>query len=75
VKEPRSHPGITYHKMTVGGNLPGFIFAIGCMSVLLLAFPGLFGPFLLSSIAIGVAIAILFRLLRSKSDVHPIEHL
>ena len=75
MKEQRSHPGITYHKMTVGGDFPGFIFAIGCMSILLLAFPGLFGGFLMYSIAIGVAVAIVLRVLHRKSQIHPIEHL
>ena len=56
------HPGITMHKIPVGGDVMGLVFTIGVLSMILLALPEM-RLFLALSLPIGVAIAIILRLI------------
>jgi hypothetical protein len=57
------HPGITMHKIPVGGNVTGLVFAIGVVAMILLALPEA-RSFLALSLPIGVVIGIILRLTR-----------
>jgi hypothetical protein len=57
------HPGITMHKIPVGGNVVGLVFAIGVVAMILLALPEA-RSFLALSLPIGVVIGIILRLTR-----------
>jgi len=57
------HPGITMHKIPVGGNVIGLVFAIGVVAMILLALPEA-RSFLALSLPIGVVIGIILRFTR-----------
>jgi hypothetical protein len=57
------HPGISMHKIPVGGDEMGLVFAIGVIAMILLALPEA-RIFLALSLPIGVGIAIILRLTR-----------
>jgi hypothetical protein len=57
------HPGITMHKIPVGGNVIGLVFAVGVIAMILIALPEA-RSFLALSLPIGVAIGIILRLTR-----------
>ena len=57
------HPGITMHKIPVGGNVIGLVFAIGVVAMILLALPEA-RSFLALSLPFGVVIGIILRLTR-----------
>lgn len=64
------HPGITMHKITFGGGFIGLLFAAGSALIFLLGFPTLW-YFVAFAFALGIGIAILFRLTsdhRSQSN-------
>jgi hypothetical protein len=51
------HPGITMHRLKVGGNVGGFIFAVGVVLICLVGIPTVWF-FLVLAIAVGLAIAL-----------------
>lgn len=55
------HPGITMHKLPVGGGFIGILFAIGSSVIFILGFPTLW-YFVVLTFALGVAIAIFLRI-------------
>ena len=55
------HPGITMHKLPVGGGFAGLVFAAGSAVIFLLGLPSLW-YFVAFSAALGVGIAAMFRL-------------
>ena len=55
------HPGITMHKLPVGGGFAGLVFAAGSALIFLLGLPSLW-YFVAFSAALGVGIAAMFRL-------------
>ena len=55
------HPGISMHKIPVGGDEMGLVFTIGVIAMILLALPEV-RTFLVLSLPIGVVIAIILRL-------------
>jgi hypothetical protein len=57
------HPGITMHKIPVGGDEMGLVFTIGVIAMILIALPEA-RSFLALSLPIGVVIAIILRLTR-----------
>jgi hypothetical protein len=57
------HPGISMHKIPVGEDEMGLVFAIGVIAMILLALPEA-RLFLALSLPIGVGIAIILRLTR-----------
>lgn len=59
----RLHPGITMHKIPVGANVVGLVFAIGVVAMILLALPEA-RSFFAMSLPIGVVIGIILRFIR-----------
>jgi hypothetical protein len=60
--ESKGHPGITMHKLPVGGGFAGLVFAAGSALIFLLGLPSLW-YFVAFSAALGVGIAVVFRLI------------
>lgn len=58
--EGHPHPGITMHRLKVGGNVGGFMFAIGIVLICLVGIPTAWF-FLVLAIAAGLAIALFLR--------------
>jgi hypothetical protein len=56
------HPGISMHKIPVGGDEIGVMFVIGVLVPMLIALPEV-RNFILLSLPIGVIIAIILRLI------------
>ena len=56
------HPGISMHKIPVGGDGIGVMFVIGVLLPMLIALPEV-RNFILVSLPIGVTIAIILRLI------------
>jgi|ERR1700737_3442420 hypothetical protein len=59
------HPGITMHKLPVGGGFAGLVFAVGSAVIFVLGLPSLW-YFVAFSAVLGVGIAVIFRLLNSR---------
>jgi hypothetical protein len=58
--EGHPHPGITMHRLKVGGNVGGFIFVTGIVLICLVGIPTLWF-FLALAVVGGLAIAFFFR--------------
>jgi len=56
------HRGITMHRLPVGDNLPGLLFAVGSALIFLIAIPALWYV-LAGAIAVGFAVAGVLQLL------------
>lgn len=54
------HPGISMHRLKVGGGVAGFIFAAGSVLIFLLGIPAFWG-FLGLALIVGTGIALLLR--------------
>jgi len=64
--EPKSpHSGITMHRLTVGGNFPGLLFAVGTALIFLLAIPALWFV-VVAALAAGFAIAAVLQIVHRK---------
>jgi hypothetical protein len=62
------HRGITMHRMPVGGNFPGLVFAIGSALIFLFAIPALWFV-VVAALAAGCVIAALLQIVhRRPSD-------
>ncbi|HEX7286008.1 MAG TPA: hypothetical protein VF532_07480 [Candidatus Angelobacter sp.] len=57
IPDGHPHPGITMHRLRVGGNAGGFIFAIGIVLICLVGIPTVWF-FLALAIAAGLAVAL-----------------
>jgi hypothetical protein len=55
------HPGITMHKLPVGGGFAGLVFAVGSALIFILGLPSLW-YFVALSGGLGVGIAVILRL-------------
>lgn len=60
IPEGHPHPGISMHRMKIGGGVAGFIFAVGSVLIFLLGIPAFWG-FLGLALLAGAAIALLLR--------------
>lgn len=64
----KRHPGITMHKLSVGGGFVGALFAIGSALIFVIGFPTLW-YFVALAFALGVGVAIFLRAVtRIRSD-------
>jgi len=63
------HRGITMHRLPVGDNLPGLIFAVGSALIFLFAIPALWYV-MVAAVAIGLVIAAVLQVLHQR---HPDE--
>jgi hypothetical protein len=59
------HPGITMHKLPVGGGFAGLVFAVGSAVIFVLGLPSLW-YFVAFSGVLGIGIAGIFRLVNSR---------
>ncbi|HET9410127.1 MAG TPA: hypothetical protein VFO39_23020 [Candidatus Sulfotelmatobacter sp.] len=60
-KPAKLHPGITMHKLTVGGGFEGLVFTVGSALIFLFGLPMLW-YFVAGSVLLGFAVAVLFGL-------------
>jgi hypothetical protein len=70
VKDLEKHPGITMHRIAVGGGVMGAVFAVGCSVIFLLGVPAT-RWFLLASLFVGVGVAVLLYVWHKR---HPVEY-
>jgi len=62
------HPGISMHKLPVGGGFVGFLFAAGSAFIFVLGFPTLW-YFVALAAVLGLGIAVLLRMVHEhRSD-------
>jgi hypothetical protein len=61
----KQHPGISMHKLPVGGGFIGLLFAAGSALIFLLGLPALW-YFVAFSAALGLGIALLFRVVDAR---------
>jgi membrane protein implicated in regulation of membrane protease activity len=61
------HPGISMHKLPVGGGFVGILFAVGCAAIFVLGLPSLW-YFVAFSAALGIAIAALIRFFQQDTE-------
>ena len=61
------HPGISMHKLPVGGGFVGILFAVGCAAIFLLGLPSLW-YFVAFSAGLGIMIAGLMRFFQQDSS-------
>jgi len=61
------HPGITMHKLPVGGGFIGALFAIGCSLIFVIGFPTLW-YFVALAFGLGIGVALLLRLMARRSS-------
>lgn len=59
------HRGITMHRLPVGGNFPGILFAVGSVLIFLLAIPALW-VVTVAALAAGLVIAALLQVMHRK---------
>ena len=64
------HRGITIHKLPVGGNVPGIVFAVGSIVILLLAIPALWFV-TVAAIAAGFAAVGILRMVNFEPEEPP----
>jgi hypothetical protein len=61
VHESGPHPGITIHKIPVGGSFAGLVFAVGSVLIFVLGVPALW-YFVALGLLLGIAVAGFLRL-------------
>lgn len=59
------HPGITMHKLPVGGGFVGALFAIGSALIFVIGFPTLW-YFVALAFALGVGVAICLKVVNNR---------
>jgi hypothetical protein len=66
IRPSEHHPGITAHKLPVGGNVAGLIFVIGVLITFVFRVP-LGWQFLCISVPLGLVIAVVLHFLHRRS--------
>ncbi len=61
------HRGIDMHRLPVGGDFPGLIFAVGSALIFLIALPALW-YLVVGALAVGLVIAAVLQLIHDKTD-------
>lgn len=64
------HRGITMHRLPVGGDFPGLVFAVGSGLIFLIALPALW-YLVAGALAVGLVIAAVLQMVRDRAD--PVE--
>lgn len=59
------HRGITMHRLPVGGDFPGLVFAVGSALIFLIAIPALW-YLVLGALAVGLVIAAVLQMVHDK---------
>lgn len=65
----KQHPGISMHKLPVGGGFIGLVFAAGSALIFILGLPALW-YFVAFSAALGVGVAVLLRATSHRRSDH-----
>jgi hypothetical protein len=75
IPEGHPHPGITMHRIRIGGGIAGFIFAAGSVLIFLLGIPAFWG-FLGLALVAGTGVALLLRRRKTLKmmSIAPSEH-
>ena len=61
------HRGITMHRLPIGGDFHGLVFAVGSALIFLIALPALW-YLVVGALAIGLVIAAVLQIVRDKRD-------
>jgi hypothetical protein len=61
------HRGIDMHRLPVGGDFPGLVFAIGSALIFLIALPALWYV-VAGALAVGLVIAAVLRIIHDKRN-------
>jgi hypothetical protein len=61
------HRGITMHRLPVGGDFPGLVFAVGSALIFLVAIPALWYV-VAGALALGLVIAAALQLMHDRPD-------
>ena len=61
------HRGIDMHRLPIGGDFPGLVFAVGCASIFLIAVPALWYVEV-GALAVGLVVAATLQIIHDKSD-------
>jgi hypothetical protein len=59
------HPGITMHRLPVGGDFPGLVFAVGSVLIFLLAIPALW-LVMVAAVVVGLLVAATLSILHER---------
>jgi hypothetical protein len=59
------HRGIDMHRLPVGGDFPGLVFAVGTALIFLIALPALW-YLVVGALAVGLVIAAVLRMIHSR---------
>ena len=62
------HRGIDMHRLPVGGDFPGLVFAVGSALVFLLALPALWYV-VVGALAVGLVVAAVLQTIHDKTSV------
>jgi hypothetical protein len=61
------HRGIDMHRLPVGGDLPGLVFAVGTALIFLIALPALWDV-VVGALAVGLVIAAVLQIVHDRPD-------
>ena len=61
------HRGIDMHRLPVGGDFPGLVFAVGSALIFLSALPALW-YLVVGALAVGLVIAAVLQMIHDRSD-------
>jgi len=61
------HRGIDMHRLPVGGDLPGLVFAVGTALIFLIALPALWYV-VVGALAVGLVIAAVLQIVHDRPD-------
>jgi hypothetical protein len=61
------HRGIDMHRLPVGGDFPGLVFAVGSALIFLIALPALW-YLVVGALAVGLVIAAVLQMIHDKPD-------
>jgi hypothetical protein len=61
------HRGIDMHRLPVGGDFPGLVFAVGTALIFLIALPALWYV-VVGALAVGLVIAAVLQILHDRPD-------
>lgn len=68
MRDSERHPGISIHRIAVGGGIMGALFAIGSALIFVVGVP--LGPwFLLGSILVGIVVAVALYVWHKRNPV------
>jgi hypothetical protein len=61
------HRGIDMHRLPVGGDLPGLVFAVGTALIFVIALPALW-YLVVGALAVGLVIAAVLQIVHDRPD-------